>query len=63
MLYAVYNNHPLCARLLLEAGADLTVQTEGGHSPLSLAVALGYREGNNCLIFLVIKLRMPPKRT
>ncbi|XP_071794591.1 DNA-binding protein RFXANK-like [Asterias amurensis] len=44
LLYAVYNNHPLCARLLLEAGADLTVQTEGGHSPLSLAVALGYRE-------------------
>ena len=45
MLYTVYNNHPRCCELLLQAGADMTIETDGGHTALSLALALGHQGG------------------
>ncbi|XP_072050136.1 uncharacterized protein [Amphiura filiformis] len=43
LLYAVYNNHPKCCELLLQAGADMTIETDGGHTALSIALALGHK--------------------
>lgn len=52
MLYAVASNHPQCVELLLQAGADITAESESGHNALALAIALGHVKGifeKNCL--------------
>ena len=41
----MHNNHPKCCELLLEAGADMTIETDAGHTALSLALALGHQGG------------------
>ncbi|KAM6303893.1 ankyrin repeat family A protein 2 isoform 1-T2 [Podargus strigoides] len=43
LLYAVYGNHVKCVKILLESGADPTIETDAGYNSMDLAVALGYR--------------------
>uniref|UniRef100_A0A2K6S538 Uncharacterized protein n=1 Tax=Saimiri boliviensis boliviensis TaxID=39432 RepID=A0A2K6S538_SAIBB len=52
LLYAVHGNHVKCVKMLLENGADPTIETDSGYNSMDLAVALGYRKmsfGNNFL--------------
>ncbi|KAF4803008.1 Ankyrin repeat family A protein 2 [Turdus rufiventris] len=43
LLYAVHGNHVKCVKILLENGADPTIETDAGYNSMDLAVALGYR--------------------
>ncbi|NXJ98011.1 ANRA2 protein, partial [Corythaixoides concolor] len=43
LLYAVHGNHVKCVKILLESGADPTIETDAGYNSMDLAVALGYR--------------------
>ncbi|RLW05210.1 hypothetical protein DV515_00005218 [Chloebia gouldiae] len=45
LLYAVHGNHVKCVKILLESGADPTIETDAGYNSMDLAVALGYRSG------------------
>ncbi|KAB0394385.1 hypothetical protein E2I00_013366 [Balaenoptera physalus] len=45
LLYAVHGNHVKCVKMLLENGADPTIETDSGYNSMDLAVALGYRSG------------------
>ncbi|XP_075581858.1 ankyrin repeat family A protein 2-like [Pelecanus crispus] len=45
LLHAVHGNHVKCVKILLESGADPTIQTDAGYNSMHLAVALGYRSG------------------
>ena len=51
LLYAVHGNHVKCVKMLLENGADPTIETDSGYNSMDLAVALGYRSGK-CLRIL-----------
>ncbi|KAM3939685.1 DNA-binding protein RFXANK isoform 3-T3 [Leptodactylus fuscus] len=46
LLYAVRGNHVKCVEVLLERGADLTMEADSGYTPMDLAVALGLKKGN-----------------
>ncbi|XP_020645948.2 ankyrin repeat family A protein 2 isoform X2 [Pogona vitticeps] len=43
LLYAVHGNHVKCVKILLEHGADPTIETDSGYNSMDLAVALGHR--------------------
>ncbi|XP_025061450.1 ankyrin repeat family A protein 2 isoform X1 [Alligator sinensis] len=43
LLYAVHGNHVKCVKILLENGADPTIETDSGYNSMDLAVALGHR--------------------
>uniref|UniRef100_A0A7N4NL78 Ankyrin repeat family A member 2 n=1 Tax=Sarcophilus harrisii TaxID=9305 RepID=A0A7N4NL78_SARHA len=45
LLYAVHGNHVKCVKILLENGADPTIETDSGYNSMDLSVALGYRGG------------------
>ncbi|KAF7250297.1 Ankyrin repeat family A protein 2 [Varanus komodoensis] len=45
LLYAVHGNHVKCVKILLEHGADPTIETDSGYNSMDLAVALGHRCG------------------
>ncbi|KAH0628029.1 hypothetical protein JD844_008692 [Phrynosoma platyrhinos] len=45
LLYAVHGNHVKCVKILLEHGADPTIETDSGYNSMDLAVALGHRSG------------------
>lgn len=49
-MYAVANNHPQCVELLLQAGADITAESESGHNALALAIAKGHVKGMNTVV-------------
>ena len=42
MLYAARGNHVKCVKMLLENGADPTIETDSGYNSIDLAVALYY---------------------
>ena len=44
-MYAVYHNHPHIVEMLLTSGADMTLEMESGHTPLSLSMVLGHKQG------------------
>ena len=44
-MYAAYNNHTSCVKLLLEYGADITLQNDSGYTALDLAVGQGHKTG------------------
>ncbi|XP_076217603.1 ankyrin repeat family A protein 2-like [Aptenodytes patagonicus] len=48
LLYAVHGNHVKCVKILLESGADPTIETDAGYNSMDLSVALGYRSGEYC---------------
>ncbi|XP_069606618.1 ankyrin repeat family A protein 2 [Ranitomeya imitator] len=43
LLYAVHGNHVKCVKILLENGADPTIETDSGYNSMDLSVALGHR--------------------
>lgn len=45
-MYAAYRNHAGVAQLLLEAGADITVQNEDDMTAMELAVGQGNAAGS-----------------
>ena len=44
-MYAAFNNHPACVKLLLEYGADLTLKNEDDYMVMDLAVGQGHKAG------------------
>lgn len=46
-MYAVYHNHPAIVKMLLDSGADMTQEMESGHTPLSLSMVLGHKQGES----------------
>ncbi|MGH0171432.1 UNVERIFIED_CONTAM: hypothetical protein FKN15_061325 [Acipenser sinensis] len=46
LLYAVHGNHVRCVEVLLESGADPTVETDSGFNAMDMAVAMGHRNGD-----------------
>ncbi|EPY86982.1 ankyrin repeat family A protein 2 isoform 1 [Camelus ferus] len=50
LLYAVHGNHVKCVKMLLENGADPTIETDSGYNSMDLAVALGYRSEQPCTL-------------
>ncbi|XP_026160625.1 DNA-binding protein RFXANK isoform X6 [Mastacembelus armatus] len=44
LLYAVRGNHIKCVEALLARGADMTIESDSGYSPMALAVALGHKK-------------------
>ncbi|PIO31049.1 hypothetical protein AB205_0006570, partial [Aquarana catesbeiana] len=48
LLYAVHGNHVKCVKILLENGADPTIETDSGYNSMDLSVALGHRSGKLC---------------
>ena len=45
LMYAAFNNHPACVKLLLEFGADLTLRNEDDYMAMDLAVGQGHKAG------------------
>ncbi|XP_043919881.1 ankyrin repeat family A protein 2 [Protopterus annectens] len=56
LLYAVHGNHVKCVRLLLENGADPTIETDSGYNALDMAVALGFRSVQQVIEAHILKL-------
>ena len=48
-MYAAFNNHPACVKLLLEYGADLTLRNEDDYMAMDLAVGQGHKAGGSKL--------------
>ena len=44
-MYAAYNNHASCVKVLLESGADLTLHNEDCLTAVELAVGQGHKAG------------------
>lgn len=44
-MYAAFNNHPACVKLLLEFGADMTMKNEDDYMAMDLAVGQGHKAG------------------
>ena len=49
-MYAAFNNHPACVKLLLEYGADLTLRNEDDYMAIDLAVGQGHKAGKLLLL-------------
>ncbi|KAM4629734.1 DNA-binding protein RFXANK isoform 2-T2 [Polymixia lowei] len=60
LLYAVRGNHIRCVEALLGKGADLTIESDSGYSPMALAVALGHKKIQKVLEDHILKLYKPP---
>ncbi|XP_050965475.1 ankyrin repeat family A protein 2 isoform X1 [Labeo rohita] len=43
LLYAVHGNHVRCVEILLESGADPTMESDSGFNAMDMAVAMGHR--------------------
>ncbi|XP_007533810.1 ankyrin repeat family A protein 2 isoform X2 [Erinaceus europaeus] len=56
LLYAVHGNHVQCVQMLLERGADPTIETDSGYNSMDLAVALGYRSVQQVIESHLLKL-------
>ncbi|XP_031458452.1 ankyrin repeat family A protein 2 isoform X1 [Phasianus colchicus] len=56
LLYAVHGNHVKCVKILLENGADPTIETDAGYNSMDLAVALGYRSVQQVIESHLLKL-------
>ncbi|PWA26805.1 hypothetical protein CCH79_00001120 [Gambusia affinis] len=46
LLYAVHGNHVRCVEILLDSGADPTVESDSGFNAMDMAVAMGHRNGD-----------------
>ena len=44
LIYAVFNNHVACVKVLLEFGADFLLANCNGHSAPELALSLGHKD-------------------
>ncbi|XP_010775433.1 DNA-binding protein RFXANK isoform X1 [Notothenia coriiceps] len=60
LLYAVRGNHIKCVESLLAKGADMTIESDSGYSPMALAVALGHTKIQKVLEDHILKLYTPP---
>ncbi|XP_069818350.1 DNA-binding protein RFXANK isoform X2 [Dendropsophus ebraccatus] len=56
LLYAVRGNHVKCVEVLLERGADLTMEADSGYTPMDLAVALGHKKVQQVIESHILKL-------
>ncbi|XP_075681598.1 DNA-binding protein RFXANK isoform X5 [Rhinoderma darwinii] len=56
LLYAVRGNHVKCVEVLLERGADLTMEADSGYTPMDLAVALGHKKVQQVIENHILKL-------
>uniref|UniRef100_A0A8C6CP94 Ankyrin repeat family A protein 2 n=1 Tax=Moschus moschiferus TaxID=68415 RepID=A0A8C6CP94_MOSMO len=56
LLYAVHGNHVKCVKMLLENGADPTIETDSGYNSMDLAVSLGYRSVQQVIESHLLKL-------
>nr|XP_020467933.1 DNA-binding protein RFXANK isoform X2 [Monopterus albus] len=59
LLYAVRGNHIKCVEALLAKGADMTIESDSGYSPMALAVALGHKKIQKVLEDHILKLYKP----
>ncbi|TNN61254.1 Ankyrin repeat family A protein 2 [Liparis tanakae] len=49
LLYAVHGNHVRCVEILLESGADPTIESDSGFNAMDMAVAMGHRNGTHAI--------------
>uniref|UniRef100_A0A3B4AWR3 Uncharacterized protein n=1 Tax=Periophthalmus magnuspinnatus TaxID=409849 RepID=A0A3B4AWR3_9GOBI len=58
LLYAVHGNHVRCVEILLESGADPTVESDSGFNAMDMAVAMGHRNVQQAMEAHLLKLLM-----
>ncbi|KAJ8400126.1 hypothetical protein AAFF_G00401650 [Aldrovandia affinis] len=56
LLYAVHGNHVRCVEILLESGADPTIESDSGFNAMDMAVAMGHRNGQQVMEAHLLKL-------
>ncbi|KAK7895881.1 hypothetical protein WMY93_021206 [Mugilogobius chulae] len=58
LLYAVHGNHVRCVEILLESGADPTIESDSGFNAMDMAVAMGHRNVQQAMEAHLLKLLM-----
>ncbi|XP_029506106.1 ankyrin repeat family A protein 2-like isoform X1 [Oncorhynchus nerka] len=58
VLYAVHGNHLRCVEILLESGADPTIESDSGFNAMDMAVAMGHRNVQQVMEAHLLKLLM-----
>uniref|UniRef100_A0A672H8R8 Uncharacterized protein n=2 Tax=Salarias fasciatus TaxID=181472 RepID=A0A672H8R8_SALFA len=58
LLYAVHGNHVRCVEILLESGADPTIESDSGFNAMDMAVAMGHRNVQQVMEAHLLKLLM-----
>ncbi|XP_029476158.2 ankyrin repeat family A protein 2-like [Oncorhynchus nerka] len=58
VLYAVHGNHVPCVEILLESGADPTIESDSGFNAMDMAVAMGHRNVQQVMEAHLLKLLM-----
>ncbi|KAF6734997.1 Ankyrin repeat family A protein 2 [Oryzias melastigma] len=58
LLYAVHGNHVRCVEILLESGADPTMESDSGFNAMDMAVAMGHRNVQQVIEAHLLKLLM-----
>ncbi|XP_046901097.1 ankyrin repeat family A protein 2 isoform X1 [Hypomesus transpacificus] len=58
ILYAVHGNHVRCVEILLESGADPTMESDSGFNAMDMAVAMGHRNVQQVMEAHLLKLLM-----
>ncbi|MFT7815629.1 ankyrin repeat family A protein 2 [Arapaima gigas] len=56
LLYAVHGNHVRCVEILLESGADPTMESDSGFNAMDMAVAMGHRNVQQVMEGHLLKL-------
>ncbi|XP_028661504.1 ankyrin repeat family A protein 2 [Erpetoichthys calabaricus] len=56
LLYAVHGNHVRCVEILLENGADPTIETDSGFNAMDMAVAMGHKNVQQVMEGHLLKL-------
>uniref|UniRef100_A0A672RFK3 Ankyrin repeat family A protein 2-like n=1 Tax=Sinocyclocheilus grahami TaxID=75366 RepID=A0A672RFK3_SINGR len=56
LLYAVHGNYVRCVEILLESGADPTMESDSGFNAMDMAVAMGHRNVQQVLEGHLLKL-------
>ncbi|XP_018592260.1 ankyrin repeat family A protein 2 [Scleropages formosus] len=56
LLYAVHGNHVRCVEILLESGADPTMESDSGFNAMDMAVAMGHRNVQQVMEAHLLKL-------
>ncbi|XP_012672671.1 ankyrin repeat family A protein 2 isoform X2 [Clupea harengus] len=56
LLYAVHGNHVRCVEILLESGADPTMESDSGFNAMDMAVAMGHRHVQQVMEAHLLKL-------
>ncbi|XP_037389491.1 ankyrin repeat family A protein 2 isoform X1 [Pygocentrus nattereri] len=56
ILYAVHGNHVRCVEILLENGADPTMESDSGFNAMDMAVAMGHRHVQQVMEAHLLKL-------